>query len=81
MRTGEAVWKGSDHPDTALMSSCTTVTVEGDVVKGWDCINGSVIPSGVLGSYGSPKGDINYTQLMAAFTGHGHLHRERVSDV
>ena len=82
VRTGEAVWKASDHPDTVLMSSCTTVTVEDDVVKGWDCINGSVIPSALLRSYSSPRGDTNYTQLTAAFTGHGHLHRgEGVSDV
>ena len=74
--TGDTIWTGSDHPDSVLMSSCTTVTVEGDVVKGWDCINGSLIPSALLRSHSSsPEGGTNYTQLMAVFTGHGHLHR------
>ena len=84
VKTGEAVWKASDHADAVLVASCTTVTVDGnDTVRGWDCINGSVIPSALLRSYaGGDKagaagiGGINYTQLMAVFNGHGHLHRE-----
>ena len=78
VKTGDVVWNSSDHPETVLMSSCTTVILEDDVVKGWDCINGSVIPRRKMES--TPKGDTNYTQLMSDFTGHGHEHREVVSD-
>ncbi len=74
-RNGETLWKSSEHVGKTLVASCTTVDAVKDdgIVSAQDCINGSVIPSALLDRDG--REGLNYTELVTAFTRHGHSHR------
>ena len=62
-KTGQEIWRVTDHPGTILFSSCTSLQVSEDdgVVEGKDCVNGTTIPAGAF------EQSTNFTRLMTLF--------------
>nr|XP_040575165.1 LOW QUALITY PROTEIN: uncharacterized protein LOC121124116 [Lepeophtheirus salmonis] len=44
-RTGQIIWKKENHPGKTLISSCTNLSPQSDMMHAKDCINGSLIDS------------------------------------
>merc|ERR1712098_365982 len=46
-RTGEEIWNKDQHPDTILVTSCTTLDLlsDSEVIRGADCVNGTLLPT------------------------------------
>ena len=58
-RSGETIWSSDDHPDRALLASCTTIdtminkirslsSAPEEVVSATDCVNGTLLPTSIL---------------------------------
>ena len=48
--TGETLWDSNDMDETTLLASCTILGANGtDYFRAQDCINGSLLPSQILG--------------------------------
>merc|ERR1719471_232317 len=71
IRTGEKIWDIQDHPNTILLSSCTTVEVIEDlnIIKGRDCINGTSLPTHLL------EDKSNFTTLKRIFQHDGQKYK------
>ena len=62
IRTGEKIWDILDHPDTILLSSCTSLEItEDNIIRGKDCINGTTMPVQLFDDF------TNFTTLMNLF--------------
>ena len=62
VRTGEKIWDILDHPDTVLLSSCTSLEItEDNIIRGKDCINGTTMPVQLFDDF------TNFTTLMNLF--------------
>merc|ERR1719397_2069440 len=76
-RTGERVWEDSGHPDSTLLASCTSLSIspDGELMRGADCINGTTLPSTLL-----PE-TTNFTHLLAVFYAEGPRHKLDLPDM
>lgn len=59
------VWEANQYPGQIFMASCTELTTQNGV-KGFDCINGTLIPESHFGR------STNYTALHAAMDHYGY---------
>ena len=55
------IWDVLEHPHTLLLSSCTDLTSEDSIIRGRDCINGTVMPAILFEDF------TNFTTLMNVF--------------
>ena len=69
VRTGEVLWDVVDHPGSLLLSSCTDLEAEDDIIRGRDCINGTAMPAAMFEEL------TNFTTLMNVFQGSGHKYK------
>ena len=69
VRTGEVLWDVVDHPGSLLLSSCTDLEAENDIIRGRDCINGTAMPSAMFEDL------TNFTTLMNVFQSSGHKYK------
>ena len=73
-RTGEVMWNAQDHRSRLLMTSCTEMYLEGSVIRGHDCINGSLLPDNILGDV------TNYTVLNSVMLNNGYANKLDLND-
>jgi len=70
VRTGEKIWDILDHPDTVLLSSCTSLEItEDNLIRGKDCINGTTMPVQLFDDF------TNFTTLMNLFQKQGQKYK------